>query len=78
MRITSKGQVTIPQDVRESAGFLPGTEVDFVFEGATVTVRRAEPRSPTKGELAVARFAKTGSKKWTSEELLALLRPEHR
>ncbi|MCC6237233.1 MAG: AbrB/MazE/SpoVT family DNA-binding domain-containing protein, partial [Dehalococcoidia bacterium] len=27
MRITSKGQVTIPQEIRERAGLLPHTEV---------------------------------------------------
>ncbi|MDI1247230.1 MAG: AbrB/MazE/SpoVT family DNA-binding domain-containing protein [Rhodoferax sp.] len=29
MKITSKGQVTIPQSVREQAGLLPNSEVDF-------------------------------------------------
>lgn len=31
MRITTKGQVTIPQDVRDYAGFQPGTEVEFII-----------------------------------------------
>ncbi|MFC3570316.1 AbrB/MazE/SpoVT family DNA-binding domain-containing protein [Paracoccus sp. TOH] len=31
MRITTKGQVTIPQDVRDFAGFQPGTEVEFLI-----------------------------------------------
>ena len=30
MTITVKGQVTIPQAMRERFGLLPGTEVDFV------------------------------------------------
>jgi AbrB family looped-hinge helix DNA binding protein len=34
MRITSKGQVTIPADIREQAGLLPHTEVDFEFEAS--------------------------------------------
>ncbi len=29
MRITSKGQVTIPIDIRERAGLMPNTEVEF-------------------------------------------------
>jgi AbrB family looped-hinge helix DNA binding protein len=33
MRITSKGQVTIPAKIREQAGLLPHTEVDFEFDG---------------------------------------------
>ena len=31
-RITSKGQITIPQDIRNKFGFLPGTEVDVIAE----------------------------------------------
>lgn len=31
MRVTSKGQVTIPRDVRESMGILPAeTEIEFL------------------------------------------------
>ena len=33
MRITSKGQVTIPADIRAEAGLLPHTEVEFIFDG---------------------------------------------
>jgi AbrB family looped-hinge helix DNA binding protein len=36
MRVTSRGQVTIPQDARERFGFLPHTEVELVVEGETV------------------------------------------
>jgi AbrB family looped-hinge helix DNA binding protein len=32
-RITSKGQVTIPQDIGNKVGFLPGMEVDVIAEG---------------------------------------------
>ena len=38
MRITSKGQVTIPQAIREAAGLLRHTEVDFVLDHGTVTI----------------------------------------
>ena len=31
-RITSKGQITIPQEIRNRFGFLPGMEVDIVVE----------------------------------------------
>lgn len=33
MRVTSKGQVTIPQNVRESMGILPAeTEIEFLMD----------------------------------------------
>ena len=38
MRITSKGQVTIPVEIREKAGLLPNTEVEFELDG---TIRTA-------------------------------------
>jgi AbrB family looped-hinge helix DNA binding protein len=33
MRVTTKGQVTIPKDVRDRIGVGPGSEVEFVLEG---------------------------------------------
>jgi AbrB family looped-hinge helix DNA binding protein len=36
--ITSKGQVTIPQDIRNKFGFLPGVEVDIIAEGNKVLI----------------------------------------
>ena len=41
MRITSKGQVTIPIEVRQKAGLLPDTEVEFVVRGKTVIVKKS-------------------------------------
>jgi AbrB family looped-hinge helix DNA binding protein len=36
MRITSKGQVTIPQEIREQCGLLPHTQLRFVVEDGRV------------------------------------------
>lgn len=48
MRITSKGQVTIPQAIRERLGLLPHCEVEFAIVGNSVRLRkkgkRNEPR----------------------------------
>jgi AbrB family looped-hinge helix DNA binding protein len=30
MRVTEKGQVTIPKNVRDRLGIVPGSEVDFI------------------------------------------------
>ncbi len=35
-KITTKGQITIPQEIRNSFSFLPGTEVDVIAEGNKV------------------------------------------
>ena len=33
MRVTEKGQVTIPKDIRDRLNIGPGSEVDFVADG---------------------------------------------
>ena len=43
MRITSKGQVTIPVEIRERLGLLPNSEVDFEVEGNAVRIRHSGP-----------------------------------
>ena len=48
MRITSKGQVTIPQNIRELAGLTPGMEVDFEYcNGQIMLVRVADRENRT-------------------------------
>ncbi len=76
MRITSKGQVTIPADIRDRAGLQPNTEVEFEFDGDVVLLRRAAPgRKPTRGDQLVARLrAHRGGLKMTTEEIMALTR----
>ncbi len=60
MRITSKGQVTIPAEIREQAGLLPHTEVNFEFDGKVVRLVRAEARNKDGGGGARRRpFART-------------------
>jgi len=42
MRITTKGQVTIPQHIRKQAGLAPGCDVEFHFESGRVWLARHE------------------------------------
>ena len=49
MRVTSKGQVTIPRGVREALGISPETEIDFVEDGGRFyIVKTDEPNSTGK------------------------------
>ena len=43
MRITSKGQVTIPVEIREKLGLFPNSEVDFDVDGNAVRRREHQP-----------------------------------
>ena len=76
MRITSKGQVTIPQRIREEAGLLPHTEVGFeIVRGRVILMPLA--KSVTRGQRAVAPLR--GSLKHlkrSTDELMALTRGE--
>lgn len=45
MRMTSKGQVTIPKHVRESAGIKPGAELDVVYDKGVVKILRQKQRN---------------------------------
>ena len=76
MRITSKGQVTIPQEIRERLGLLPHTEVEFVVRAGEAVVR-PKRGTPSRAERLVAHLKTHGTKmRMSSKELLALLREE--
>ncbi|MGH6897182.1 MAG: AbrB/MazE/SpoVT family DNA-binding domain-containing protein [Geminicoccaceae bacterium] len=77
MRITAKGQVTIPVEIREKAGLLPGTEVDFELDGDGVRIVRATaPRGETRGQRAVRLLRGSGTVRMTTDEIMALTRGE--
>lgn len=47
--VTSKGQVTIPVEIRKALGLKDGDPVTFTYEGGVVTIRSAH--KPTLTEL---------------------------
>jgi AbrB family looped-hinge helix DNA binding protein len=74
MRVTTKGQVTIPIDRREKLGITPDTEVDFLQEGDRVfLVKRKGTAHATR------RFKKLRGiaiVKMTTDEIMALTRDD--
>ena len=75
MRITTKGQVTIPQGIRERYGLLPHTEVEFVEEEGTVVLRKAEGGNRQAREW-VRRYRGTADAGLTSDDIMRLTRGE--
>ena len=72
MRITSKGQVTIPVGIRERLGLLPDSEVEFEVVGNTVRLRKARrPRKTSRGRSLVSRLRGRGSVRMTTDEILS-------
>lgn len=76
MRITSKGQVTIPQEIREQCGLLPHTQVRFVVEHGRVLIEKDTPAlSPGQDGLQRLRRARQRTR-LSTDDLLALTRGE--
>jgi len=75
MRVTSKGQVTIPIEIREKLGIVPNSEVEFQLQGnAARMVKKSAKRASGRGAAIVARLKGTGTGKMSTDEILALMR----
>jgi AbrB family looped-hinge helix DNA binding protein len=74
MKITSKGQVTIPLEIREKLGLLPHTEVEFEIVGNTVRIRKAPTKS--RGQAIVDYLRGRGKGGMSTDEIMALTRGE--
>lgn len=69
---TTKGQVTIPQEIREKMGFLPNTEVDFEIVDNTVKLVKVEHRAASRGDRLIGRMRGKATVRMTTEEIMAL------
>jgi AbrB family looped-hinge helix DNA binding protein len=70
MRVTRKGQVTIPLAVREALGIRPGSQVQFELEGdgARLVLDRGDAAEE------IARMRGAGDVDLTTDEILSLTR----
>ncbi len=75
MKITTKGQVTIPQELRERLGFLPHTEVVFVAHGESLTLKKAVTEKKRMSSW-VARVRGTSTSKWSTDAIMKMTRGE--
>ncbi len=75
MRITSKGQITIPIEIREKLGLLPETEVEFEIDGNEVRIRKIKGKR-SRGRSIVAHLKGRATKQMTTDEIMALTRSE--
>ena len=74
MRLTSKGQVTIPLEIRTRLGLLPNTDVEFDVVGESVRIRKAHTQS--RGRRVVEHLRGTGTTGMTTDAIMALTRGE--
>ena len=73
MNITSKGQVTIPKEIRDAYRLNPYTEVQFVEEAGRVYIQAVEGKAPKN---RFSRFRGSADVKLSTDEILALTRGE--
>lgn len=75
-RVTTKGQITIPQEVREKFGFLPHTKVEFVVTPHGPRIVRAKDDN-LRGKQIVSNMRSSRRKlQRTTDEIMALTRGE--
>ena len=72
MRVTTKGQVTIPQPIREKLGIVPSSEIDFVEEEGKVYIVKKKGSSPERS--VFRRLRGIASVKMSTEEIMNLTR----
>ena len=69
--LSSKGQVTVPQEIRKRLGVAPGDRIDFVVEGDLTVIRpsRAQenPFEKYRGILGPFPGGEKGIKRWIEE-----------
>jgi antitoxin PrlF len=73
MKVTEKGQVTIPKHLREELGIGAGTEVEFERADETIVVRKVS-NGYTRGRRLADRLRGRGDVRMTTEEIMALTR----
>ena len=73
MRVTEKGQVTIPKELRDALGIGAGTEVEFTRADDAIVVRKVDG-GPTRGARLVERLRGRGDVRLSTDEIMALTR----
>ena len=72
MRVTTKGQVTIPQPIREKLGIGPSSEIDFVDVKGKVYIVKKKRGSPERN--AFRKLRGIASVKMSTEAIMSLTR----
>ena len=76
MRITTKGQVTIPKEIREKIGLLPETEVEFEFRESEVILKKADQGKTTRLGPYLSVLRGSAEISMTTDEIMELTRGE--
>ncbi|HUO10486.1 MAG TPA: AbrB/MazE/SpoVT family DNA-binding domain-containing protein [Phycisphaerae bacterium] len=75
MRVTEKGQVTVPIEFRQKMGILPNSEVEFVLVGKNLVLRKVANQRD-RGRRLISSMRGKAQRKLTTDEIMALTRGE--
>ena len=70
MKVTTKGQVTIPARIRDYLAIAPNSDVDFRISGGAVLLIKQDPLQGTRDRFSALRGILRGSrttKQWMRE-----------
>lgn len=73
MKLNSKGQVTIPAELRKEHGFAEGDEVEVIADGSTLRIVHTTT-AKSRGERAVNRLRGRATTDLSTDALMKLLR----
>ncbi len=71
MRVTTKGQITIPIEIREKFGIGPNTEMDFIADHDRIYLVKAKTGSPRN---TFKKFRGIATVKMSTDEIMSLTR----
>jgi antitoxin PrlF len=81
VRVTSKGQVTIPRDLRQLAGIEPNSDVLFGLENGKITIQPRDAKAENDNRKRLDRFLQTlkalegtGDPSLSTEDVMAITR----
>ena len=75
MKVTEKGQITIPKELRDALGIGAGSQVEFERNHDTLVVRKVAD-GPTRGQQLAQRLRGRGDVVMTTDEIMALTRAD--
>ncbi len=73
MKVTTKGQVTIPQEIREMAGILPNSDVEFSYKNGFVLLKKITGTT-SRGKKIVDRIKAQTKLTMSTEQIMKLTR----
>lgn len=74
MRVTSKGQVTIPQHIREHLGLLPQTDVEWEVRDGVAVLKKSTSSAQPRGRELIDHMRGRSTVRMSTDEIMALTR----